>query len=73
MDSARETAESILMMAPEARMQVKRILHERYGRVDQMNFAWSLFKAPEAPEGMRAFAEKRSPSWVPEGLKKGRL
>ena len=31
---------------------------------------WSLFRGPEAREGMRAFAEKRDPSWVPEALRK---
>ena len=42
------------------------ILHERYGRVDRMSMDWSLFRGPEAREGMRAFAEKRPPRWVPK-------
>jgi enoyl-CoA hydratase/carnithine racemase len=62
-------AESILRTAPEARMHVKRILHERYGHVDRMSMDWSIFRGPEAREGMRAFAEKRSPSWIPEALR----
>lgn len=69
-DEAIAAAESILRTAPEARLHVKRILHERYGRVDRMTMDWSLFHGPEAREGMRAFAEKRAPSWVPEALRK---
>jgi enoyl-CoA hydratase/carnithine racemase len=33
---------------------------------------WSLFRGPEAREGMRAFAEKRAPSWVPKTLQSGK-
>jgi hypothetical protein len=33
---------------------------------------WSLFRGPEAREGMQAFAEKRAPSWVPKGLEGGK-
>ena len=62
-------AESILRTAPEARLHVKRILNDRYGRVDRMTMDWSLFRGPEAREGMRAFAEKRAPDWVPEALR----
>jgi enoyl-CoA hydratase/carnithine racemase len=65
-------AESILRTAPEARLHVKRILNDRYGRVDRMTMDWSLFRGPEAREGMRAFAEKRAPDWVPEALRTGK-
>jgi enoyl-CoA hydratase/carnithine racemase len=71
-DAAREAAESILRTAPEARMHVKRIIHERYGAVDRMSMDWSLWKTDEAREGMRAFAEKRSPAWVPKALDTGK-
>jgi enoyl-CoA hydratase/carnithine racemase len=71
-EEAVAVAESILRTAPEARLHVKRILHERYGRVDRMTMDWSLFRGPEAREGMRSFAEKRAPSWVPEGIGEGR-
>ena len=71
--AAREAAESILRTAPEARMRVKRMIHERYGAVDRMSMDWSLWKGSEAREGMRAFAEKRSPAWVPKALQTGRL
>ena len=67
-EEAVAAAESILRTAPEARLHVKRILHERYGRVDRMSMDWSLFRGPEAREGMRAFAEKRAPSWIPKAL-----
>jgi len=70
-DAAREVAESILRTAPEARMMVKRMIHERYGAVDRMSMDWSLWKAGEAREGMLAFTEKRSPAWVPKGIDKG--
>jgi len=61
-------AESILLTAPEARLHVKRILHERHGRVDRMTMDWSLFRGPEARESMQSFAERRAPSWVPKTL-----
>ena len=71
-EEAIAVAESILRTAPEARLHVKRILHERYGRVDRMTRDWSLVRGPEAREGMRAFAEKRAPSWVPKTLETGK-
>jgi enoyl-CoA hydratase/carnithine racemase len=67
-----EVAEEILLTAPEARMEVKRILHERYGHPDRMSMDWSLFQRDEAREGMTAFAEKRSPRWVPAALARGK-
>jgi enoyl-CoA hydratase/carnithine racemase len=73
MAEARKAAESILRTPPEARMFVKRALTENYGHVDRMSFDWSLWKSGEAREGMRAFAEKRSPEWVPANLRMGRL
>jgi enoyl-CoA hydratase/carnithine racemase len=69
-EEAVAASESILRTAPEARLHVKRILNERYGRVDRMTMDWSLFRGPEAREGMRAFAEKRTPAWVPEALRR---
>jgi enoyl-CoA hydratase/carnithine racemase len=70
--AASEVAESILRTAPEARMSVKRMIHERYGAVDRMSMDWSLWKSGEAREGMRAFAEKRAPAWVPKALDTGK-
>ena len=71
-EEAIAAAESILRTAPEARLHVKRIIHERYGHVDRMSMDWSIFRGPEAREGMRAFAEKRSPSWIPKALRTGK-
>jgi enoyl-CoA hydratase/carnithine racemase len=67
-----EVAEEILLTAPEARMEVKRILHERYGHPDRMSMDWSLFHREEAREGMTAFAEKRSPRWILAALARGK-
>ena len=58
--------------APEARMHVKRIINDNYGKPDRMSMDWSVFRGPEAREGMTAFAEKRSPSWIPEALRSGK-
>jgi enoyl-CoA hydratase/carnithine racemase len=69
LDVAREVAEQILLTAPEARMEVKRLINERYGKPDRMSMDWSLFRGPEAREGMAAFTEKRAPSWIPETLR----
>jgi enoyl-CoA hydratase/carnithine racemase len=71
-DEAVAAAEAVLRTAPEARLHVKRILNERYGHVDRMTMDWSIFRGPEAREGMRAFAEKRAPSWIPEVLRSGK-
>ena len=71
-EEAVAAAEDILRTAPEARLHVKRILHERYGHVDRMSMDWSIFRGTEAREGMSAFAEKRSPSWIPKVLQTGK-
>jgi hypothetical protein len=34
---------------------------------------WALEESGEPREGMRAFMEKRSPSWVPADIADGRL
>lgn len=65
--AAIEAANQLLMAAPEARMHVKRALNAGYGYVDRMTFEASVM-GPEAREGMRAFAEKRAPSWIPPEL-----
>ena len=70
--AALEAAEQILMTAPEARLHVKRIVNERYGKPDRMTMDWTLFHGSEAREGMTAFAEKRSPSWIPAALRSGK-
>jgi len=71
-EEAVAAAEDILRTAPEARLHVKRILQERYGSVDRMTMDWSIFRGSEAREGMRAFAEKRAPEWIPKALRNGK-
>jgi 1,4-dihydroxy-2-naphthoyl-CoA synthase len=46
-------------------MHVKRMLNERYGLIDYQTMFWALEESTEPREGMRAFMEKRPPSWVP--------
>jgi enoyl-CoA hydratase len=69
-DSAIEVAEAMLRTAPEARIQVKRMINERYGRLDLATMDRSLYHGPEAREGFDAFVEKREPSWVPPALRR---
>ena len=65
--AATEAAQQVLRTAPAARMHVKRMLNERYGSVDYQTMFWALDQSDEPREGMRAFMEKRPPSWVPPG------
>lgn len=55
--------------APGARADVKRTLHEYYGHYDRMAMEASI-TGGEMAEGWRAFTERRSPSWVPDGLRR---
>jgi enoyl-CoA hydratase len=64
--AAIEAAQQVLQTAPDARVQVKRMLNERYGSIDYQTMFWALEHSAEPREGMRAFMEKRPPSWVPE-------
>ncbi len=64
--AARTAAEEVLRTAPAARAQVKRMLNQRYGDIDYQTMFWALDHSPEPREGMRAFMEKRDPSWVPQ-------
>jgi enoyl-CoA hydratase/carnithine racemase len=65
-DEAVNAARQVLMTPPMARMQVKRMLNERYGFIDYQTMFFALENSPEPREGMRAFMEKRSPEWVPK-------
>jgi enoyl-CoA hydratase/carnithine racemase len=69
--AATEAAEQVMQTAPEARMHVKRMLNQRYGDVDYQTMFWALDHSPEPREGMRAFMEKRAPSWVPQPDERG--
>jgi enoyl-CoA hydratase/carnithine racemase len=64
-DAAVEAAQQVLRTAPAARMHVKRMLNERYGDIDYQTMFWALDESDEPREGMRAFMEKRRPSWIP--------
>jgi enoyl-CoA hydratase/carnithine racemase len=65
-EAALEAVGEILQTPPMARMHVKRMLNERYGLIDYQTMFWALEESDEPREGMRAFMEKRSPSWVPD-------
>jgi enoyl-CoA hydratase len=65
-EAALTAVREILQTPPMARMHVKRMLNERYGLIDYQTMFWALEESDEPREGMRAFMEKRSPSWVPE-------
>ncbi|MBD0323723.1 MAG: enoyl-CoA hydratase/isomerase family protein [Aldersonia sp.] len=66
--AALQAAREVLQTSPEARAQVKRMLNERYGFIDYQTMFGALETSPEPREGMRAFMEKREPSWVPTDL-----
>lgn len=67
---ATRAARDLLMAAPGARVQVKRLINEAYRPVDQMTFDASI-TTPETREGFTAFMEKRSPDWVPPEFRTG--
>ena len=71
-----ETAVGVLAdcvrCAPAARADVKRVISQGYGQFDRMTMDASLY-GPEAREGWEAFRDKRSPDWVPQDLRVGRL
>jgi enoyl-CoA hydratase len=64
--AALEATRQVLRTSPDARLHVKRMLNERYGRIDYATMFWSLEESDEPREGMRAFMEKREPRWVPD-------
>lgn len=66
--AALEAAHQVLRTAPDARTHVKRMLNERYGRIDLQTMSWALEESEELREGMRAFMEKRPPSWIPDDV-----
>lgn len=66
--AALEATKQVLRTPPEARVQVKRMLNERYGSIDYMTMQNALEHSTELREGMRAFMEKRQPSWIPPDL-----
>ena len=65
-EAALQAVREILQTPPMARTHVKRMLNERYGLIDYQTMFWALEESEEPREGMRAFMEKRAPSWVPD-------
>jgi len=63
---ARTAAMQVLHTGPESRVNVKRMINERYGLIDYQTMFWTLGHSAEPREGMTAFMEKRKPSWVPD-------
>lgn len=64
-DTVRTLVQGVLAGAPNAVAEAKRVL--RQGRPDMaemVELSARLFAGEEAAEGMRAFAEKRPPSWA---------
>ena len=73
LDEAIAVAQQIARGAPGARNVVKREINRQYGRPDRMSMTASLY-GDECAEGYRAFKERRSPTWVPDELRRdGRL
>lgn len=71
--AATEVLEMCCRTAPESRVAVKRTIHEYYGHYDRMAMDASI-GGDEMREGWVSFKEGRSPSWVPESLRRpGRL
>jgi methylglutaconyl-CoA hydratase len=68
LDEARALASSLLASAPKALTSIKRLLDEATDWPpdlrDTVAVSASIRVGDEAAEGMRAFLEKRSPSWV---------
>jgi enoyl-CoA hydratase len=64
--AAMEAVRDILQTPPTARLHTKRMLNDRYGLIDYQTMFWALDESDEPREGMRAFMEKRPPSWLPE-------
>lgn len=60
-----ELTNGILAGAPNAVAATKRLLRQPSATIDEMTaLSEYLFRSDEAAEGMRAFAEKRPPSWA---------
>jgi len=72
-DAAMDVLAWCCRTGPEARRAVQRSIDGFYGHYDKMSMEDSLAGA-ESMEGITAFAQRRSPSWVPEALRlDGRL
>jgi enoyl-CoA hydratase len=68
MDEALDALTWCCRTGPDARWQVKRTMDQFYGHYDRMAMEASI-QGPEMAEGWQAFAERRSPAWVPDELR----
>jgi enoyl-CoA hydratase len=69
LEEATGALNAIAATAPGARRDIKRVLDQYIGLQDRIAFFDSL-QRPESREGFAAFMEKRTPSWVPEPLRR---
>lgn len=54
----------VLAGAPNAVAETKKLLHGSPNMAEMQRLSEALFQSDEAKEGMRAFAEKRTPDWT---------
>ncbi|MCD4524204.1 enoyl-CoA hydratase/isomerase family protein [Nocardioides sp. cx-173] len=69
LEEATQVLGQVCQTAPLARRDVKRVLDQYVGLHDRIAMFDSL-QRPESREGFAAFIEKRSPSWVPDELRR---
>jgi enoyl-CoA hydratase/carnithine racemase len=73
LDAATAELTTICRTAPGARNDIKRSIDAQIGLYDRIAMRTSM-QGEEVAEGWRAFTERRSPGWVPPGLRaEGRL
>ena len=70
--TVQELVRGVLAGAPNAVAAAKRLLRDGPPSMQEMiTLSAALFDGPEAAEGMRAFAEKRVPSWAEQAPEQG--
>jgi len=70
--TVQELVRGVLAGAPNAVAAAKRLLRDGPpGMQEMITLSAALFDGPEAAEGMRAFAEKRVPSWAEQAPEQG--
>lgn len=67
-DAATQALVECCRGAPGARLALKRVVNNRYGRYDRISMEAS-FTSEEFAEGCRAFTEQRPPGWIPDDLR----
>jgi enoyl-CoA hydratase/carnithine racemase len=63
-DTVRALVDGVLAGAPGAVAETKRLLRGEHSWTEMQALSEALFSGAEAAEGMRAFAERRTPSWA---------